>query len=110
MGVVRATDSKNLTREGFCKLLVKIVNDTTGTFKTEYSAELAKYLKGVHPSEIGYKYSLSTTSNFPVNEAGFVKIEIPAEFLPKNSANRYVELLIQNPIFGLKFNIREVPK
>ena len=109
MGVVRATDSKNLTREGFCKLLVKIVNDTTGTFKTEYATELSKYLKGIHPFDIANKYALNVAIDDKSIDSS-VTIEIPSEFLPKKASSKVVQLFIQNPIADLKFNIKEKSK
>lgn len=111
MSVQRASDSKTISRDGFCRLLVKIVTDVNDASKNEYSEELARYLKGLSIDKIGSFYNLKVSvAKLNANENA-MDIEIPEEFRTKDMTNNHtVRLLLATPKTDLKFNIRETGK
>ena len=109
MSVKRAKESKEVSREAFCKLLVKIAMDVEGAFRSEYGPDLLRFLKEVKPANIGALYDLEVRIEDVDKDTNNVVIKIPNEFKPKDCA-AYVVLQSKKEIPDLKFNIREKAK
>ena len=111
MSVKRAVDSRTMSRDGFCRLLVKIARSAGSKEPVDYSEDLLKYLKDTPLHEIGVKYDIKTTRGGDSRTVETLDLEIPVEFRTKDMAGNYVVRLGFNQLADeMKFNIRETKK
>lgn len=107
MSVWRASEVG--TRIGFCKLLVRMADNSTNELSAQYSEELGRYIKHIPILEIGKKYDLKVTTTETDGLTTNIGIEIPEEFREKNTP-KSISLSVSVQDYNLKFNIRELKK
>lgn len=109
MSVKRAIESRELTRSGFCKLLVNIATDHLGLYKEEYGDELARYMRSIPIDNVGAFYDLDVDIE-DTKDGRVMSIEIPVEFRNKDLDTNHVTLLLDKPDIKLKFSVRNPKK
>lgn len=107
MSVWRASEVG--TRIGFCKLLVRMADNSTNELSAQYSEELGRYIKHIPILEIGKKYNLKVNVTETDGLATNIDIEIPEEVREKNTP-KSISLSVSVQDYNLKFNIRELKK